>query len=149
MLGIVAVALLAADSPGASTHAIAAPWILAGLGLRAWAFGHLGGQGRTRDPSPPGGRVYTGPYARLEHPVYVANLLVAAGLVLAIAPPGPLAAIALIGVSGLYLVLSGRESAQIRRLPVELRPRKTVAEVARSERSTWVTVALLLLLAGL
>jgi protein-S-isoprenylcysteine O-methyltransferase Ste14 len=118
------------------------------LGLRAWAFAHLGGQGRTRDPRAPEGRVASGPYAHLDHPVYLANLLAAAGLILAVAPPPAFAGVALVLTVALYAVLAARESAQVRGLPVVLRPRRTVAQVARSERSTWLTVGVLLVLAA-
>lgn len=141
--------LLILGAPGAHTIAGSSPWIVAGLALRAWSFAYLGGQGRTRDPSAPSGRVVSGPYARIEHPVYVANLLVATGLTVAIAPPGTVAAIALGGVGGLYAVLAARESDQVRGLDPDRRPRRTLRQVARSERSTWVTVAGLWTLAAL
>jgi len=147
VLGAVAVALLFFDAPGHTTLPVAVPWLLAGLGLRAVAFRHLGGQGRTRDPSPPSGHVVTGPYSRLEHPVYVANLLIAAGLVFAMAPPDRVAAAGLIIVTGLYVALAARESEQLRSLPIERRAPRTWPQVARSERSTWLTVGVVLLLA--
>ena len=123
---------------------IAAPALL----LRAWAFAHLGGQGRTRDPAPPTHRVRSGPYARLHHPVYLANVLLAAGMLAAAGLPRSWALALLVGVLGFYGLLAWRESAQLPGLPVAA-PRVTWARVARWERSTWITTALWFTLLGL
>ncbi len=140
-------ALIPLGEPGARTIAPALPWILTGLLLRAWSFAHLGGQGRTRDPSPPEARVVTGPYAVFEHPVYVANLLVAAGLTIAIHPSGLVAAGALVAVTALYTALAARESGQVEGLPVR-RSAPLWDRVPRWERSTWLTIVGLVAIAS-
>lgn len=111
------------------------------LALRAWAFAHLGGQGRTRDPAPPAARVRSGPYARLSHPVYVANSGLAGCMLVAAAPPLGIG-IALGGTVALfYTLLAWREGGQLAGLPlVDGRP--AWRRVPRWERSTWATTGL-------
>lgn len=140
---------LAAGRPGAGTLAVSLPWVLAGLALRAWAFVHLGGQGRTRELRPPATRAVGGPYRLLRHPVYLANLLVAFGLVVACRPPDGLAWLLTLAVAAFYGLLATREDVQVLRLPRRRTPATGLAGVARSERSTWVVVGLFLLLSSL
>ena len=90
-----------------------------------------------------------GPYRRLVHPVYLGNLLVAFGLLIAARPPGALAA-ALAGALVLfYAALARREQGQLSGLPQRRIPAAGPLQVARSERSTWIVVCLFLLLATL
>ena len=121
------------------------PWILGGLALRAWSFAYLGPRGRTRSPTPPELRVTAGPYRFLEHPIYVANLAVAFGLVLAAAPSPTLVALLSIGVVAFYGVLAERESEHLAGLPSgEPVRRLRWGQVLRSERSTLLCVGLFL-----
>jgi len=137
-------ALALVAKPTASSWALGTPVIVLGLALRGWAFHHLGSVGRTRDPAAPGGRVISGPYAVLPHPVYLANYLVALGLVLT-AEPGPiLLALFLALVAAVYGLLARREGAQVADLPARPSASMGLAGVARSERSTWASVGALL-----
>ncbi len=138
----VAVALFARPSP--RSLLLGAPWIAAGLLLRAWAFRHLGSSGRTRDPAPPSGRVRTGPYGLLPHPVYVSNLLVVGGLLTTASLSAGAAIAAMALPSGLYLMLAVRESRQLEALTQRPSAGLSPLQLARSERSTWLSVAALL-----
>ena len=137
-----------AGESGGGTLARALPWIFTGLSLRFWAFAHLGGQGRTRDASAPRRRVVSGPYAALNHPVYLGNLLLAGGIVIAARPPGWLAILSLTGVAGFYALLARREGVQVAGLAMRAGRVAGTRQVARIERSTWLTVAAVLLLAS-
>jgi protein-S-isoprenylcysteine O-methyltransferase Ste14 len=148
LLLLPAVLALLSSRPGAGTLPAALPWLAAGLALRAWSFSWLGGQGRTRDPGPPAVRVIGGPYALFEHPVYLANVAVALGLLIAAAPPGWLAAALALGLVAFYGALAAREGAQLAGLPTRGQPVAGLARVARTERSTWAVVALFCLLAA-
>ncbi len=124
---------------------VALPWILSGLALRAWSFAYLGPGGRTRSAAPPVQRVAAGPYRLLEHPVYVANIAVAFGLVLAAAPPALLVLLLSVGVVGFYAILAVRESTQLVGLPLaEPVQRLGWLQLLRSERSTLACVGLFL-----
>lgn len=117
--------------------------VLVGCALRCWAFTHLGPQGRTRDPGPPRERVTSGPYRLFSHPVYLGNVVIAGGLLLCASPPAGLAAALLVVVLAAYFLLGRREGRQlgsVQRLHVG--SRMTLAGVARSERSTWLQLAL-------
>ncbi len=52
--------------------------ILGGEAIRLWAAGHIGRSSRTRG-SEVGPLVTTGPYARMRNPLYLGNILMAAG----------------------------------------------------------------------
>ncbi|MCO4773847.1 MAG: hypothetical protein KDA24_27695 [Deltaproteobacteria bacterium] len=138
-----------AARPVLTTLLWGSPLLVGGLALRLWAFAHLGPAGRTRDPSPPGGRVTTGPFAWLPHPVYLANVLLAAGLaVCAGLQAGAAAAVVAIVVT-FYGVLAARESRQVRPLAPKASAAMSVKELLRSERSTWLSVGGLLAAQGL
>ncbi len=139
-------ALITGSTPRAGLL-LAGPWLAAGLGLRAWAFAHLGSGGRTRDPAPPRTRVTSGPYRYLQHPAYVGNLLIAFGLLVVARPPGPTAAGFALVVVVLYAILAARESRQIIGIPTRRAAALGTRGVLRSERSTWLSVGLFLLVA--
>jgi len=87
-----------------------------------------------------------GPYRWSSHPVYVANVCVALGIVLA-ASPGPVLSVcvALI-VLGFYRLLALREEGQLVGLPARAsRSIHSVAALARCERSSWMTLSLVVL----
>jgi protein-S-isoprenylcysteine O-methyltransferase Ste14 len=116
--------------------------LLFAVSLRSWAFLYLGSSGRTRDPACPASRVVGGPYQWLTHPVYVSNILIALALVVAAAPGLGVAAALIALVGTLYLLLSARESLQLREVKVRRHERLLSArELARSERSTWLQLA--------
>lgn len=144
ILAALGCALAAAAQPTPASWAVGVPVLLAGLALRGWAFHHLGPAGRTRHPEPPSGRVVTGPYALVPHPVYLANYALALGLVLVADPPPVGLAVFLGAVAVLYGVLARRESAQTASLPVRPSAALGLRGVMRSERSTWLSVAALL-----
>ena len=56
--------------------------VLAGIVMRLWAVAHIGPESRTRATFSPERRVRSGPYAVIEHPLYIANALLSGGLVL-------------------------------------------------------------------
>jgi protein-S-isoprenylcysteine O-methyltransferase Ste14 len=132
--------LLALAHPSSTTLALGAGLSGAGHLGRIAAFRWLGGVGRTRDPGPPAARVVGGPY-RLRHPVYLANGVVAAGLVLAagLSPPGALASLVLVAaVYGLLAVREERLLAGLPRVPGEPAP---WGRALRWERSSLLTTA--------
>ena len=53
---------------------------IVGAAVRLWAVTWIGPESRTTDDSPPPRRVVGGPYAMLRHPLYLANGLLSAGL---------------------------------------------------------------------
>ncbi len=119
-----------------------------GLGLRAWAFAHLGPAGRTRDPAPPRSRATSGPYRWLSHPVYVGNLFVAAGLIVSASAPWGLSVAAAAVVLIVYAALATRESQQLHDVPERAGVVLWGRALLRSERSTWLSVGLLLAVIG-
>ncbi len=116
--------------------------------LRAWAFAHLGGAGRTRSPEAPPERVRSGPYRLLDHPVYVANVLLAGAMLQAARPPGSVAALLAVALVAFYGVLARREGAQWAGRPSAARA-AAWARVPRWERSTWATTGLWFLVLAL
>ena len=138
ILGAVALAfVVAADPSGASLWAGAAV-SLVGLLLRLWAISWIGPAARTRDTRAPSVRVTGGPY-RLRHPLYVANVLVAAGFAWACRPSLTQLTVGVAAVTAFYLVLAGREekALAVGRVPDGVRPRLTLRKTLRTERSTW------------
>jgi len=144
LLGLLGLVVALGARPDRTSLTAALPLLLGGLALRGWAFRHLGSTGRTRDPAPPTSRVTSGPYAWFPHPVYLANALLAVGLLVSARLPLPLGAAAAVVLAALYLALAVRESAQIAAAPIRVSAGLTVRELARSERSTWLSVAVLL-----
>jgi len=72
------------------------------------------------------------------------------GLILALRPPGPIVVLLVLSVSGFYALLAEREDAQLIRIPA--RPASVPLgwrAVARHERSTWIGLAAILLMAAL
>jgi len=144
-------ALLAVLSSSLSLESLASglPLLLVGLFQRAWATAHIGGEGRTRSPEAPLSLVSTGPYALMDHPLYVANLALAFGLVLALRPPAPIGFLLVGFLVVFYAVLARREDDLLANR--EQSPRKTPPSwlaVPRHERSTWLGTAALLVLAA-
>ena len=146
VLGVVGVLVALFAEPTARSLGLALPWLLLGLLMRAWAFRSLGPSGRTRDPGPPAGRVEAGPYRWFRHPVYVANVCIAVGVIASAALPATLAMGVLLFVVLLYTLLARRETAQLRDLPVREPAALGAAALLRSERSTLLSVGALLLL---
>jgi len=139
---VLALLALATAAPSAGGLAVGSAAMLLGCSLRCWAFSHLGAAGRTRDPGPPVSRVVTGPYAHVAHPVYLSNLLIAVGMLLAASPPWVLAAGLFALLASLYFVLALRESRQLAQV-TGTRDGKQMSwwALARSERSTWLQLA--------
>ncbi len=63
--------LLAVSQPTARSLAIGAPFVAAGVALRAWSAGHLVKTLRF---------TVTGPYGHLRHPLYLGTLLIGIGV---------------------------------------------------------------------
>lgn len=68
---LLGLALLALSRPDLRTIAIGAPLVVSGLGVRAWAVGHLVKTERF---------TCTGPYAHLRHPLYLGTLSIGLGI---------------------------------------------------------------------
>jgi protein-S-isoprenylcysteine O-methyltransferase Ste14 len=85
-----------------------------GLALRAWARRHIGPHSRGRVLDCPE-RSVAGPYRFLRHPLYVANLLVAASLALALVGPRPPVLLLLLGPVLLYALLGRAETVFVAR----------------------------------
>jgi len=150
LLGAVALLALFVASPRLGMLLIGLSVVFVGCALRCWSFSHLGPQGRTRDPGAPTQRVVSGPYRSVSHPVYLSNLLIAIGLLLSASPPVVVGAGLLLGVVLLYGILARRESRQLRTVCQVTRGRRMGwAEVARSERSTWLQLFVFQLCVGL
>ncbi len=143
LLGALGLVLAVCARTAAGTLAAGLPLVILGLGVRAWAFAHLGPEGRTRDPAPPASRATTGPYRWVRHPVYAGNLLVAAGLIVVAGAPATVSAGTAAAVLVYYAVLATRESAQLARVPARSGVVLSGVRLARSERSTWLSVGLL------
>ncbi len=128
--------------PTPATLAASLGLLVPGLALRLWAFTHLGGRGRTRDPGPPIDRVSSGPYRWVGHPIYLGN----ASMALAMLVAAGLSALAGLGyglfVVGFYAVLAMREQLQITGLKTAPAQAVPWAQAASWERSTWATTAL-------
>jgi protein-S-isoprenylcysteine O-methyltransferase Ste14 len=88
--------------------------LVAGLALRAWARRHIGPHSRGRTLACPE-RSVTGPYRYLRHPLYLANLLVAASLSFSLAGPTPKAFLLLLGPVLLYSLLARAETTFVER----------------------------------
>lgn len=144
LLGALGCALALAAQPGPSSLLRGLPLLVLGLTLRLWAFHHLGPAGRTRDPRPPSGRVSAGPYRFVNHPVYVANVSLALGLVVCAAPAPSVALGCFGGVLLFYAALATRESQQLQALAPRPSAALPLPALLRSERSTWLSVGALL-----
>lgn len=144
VFGAIGLIVVALAQPTQASLALGVPVLLAGLLLRLWAFAHLGPAGRTRDPAAPATRTVSGPYRWVAHPVYLANGLVAGGVLAAASPPSPI----MVGSAGLvaagYAALALRESRQLAGVPARSGLVLTGRRLLRSERSTWLSVGLLL-----
>lgn len=145
-LGCVALTVLACSQPTTRSFLLGLPCLTLGLAARSWAFVYLGSTGRTRDPAPPSERVVGGPYRWFNHPVYLANVCVALGIVLA-ASPGPAFSVCVaLLVVGFYRLLALREEGLLVGLPARAsRSIHSVAALARCERSSWMTLSLVVL----
>jgi len=119
--------------------------LLAGLALRAWARRHIGAHSRGRILTCPE-RVVGGPYRWISHPLYLANLLVLAGLAACVAGPRPgRLALALSGPILLYMLLARAESQLLhgRNPPVRTSPVDAVSGKWRSEWASFLPPLLL------
>lgn len=110
---IVLVARLASDAPLKPEWLI---YVIAAAALRLWAGAHLGAHGNDARANAPR-LARTGPYRLSRNPLYISNILAAAGLILfanVLALPVALALIALVIVH--HMVLVFHEEAVLRGL---------------------------------
>ncbi len=113
------------------------PLLAAGLALRIWARRHIGPHSRGRILLCPETSV-SGPYRYLDHPLYLANLLVIASLAVCLSGwSWPVVAI-LSGPTLLYLLLARAETAFVAKAASSVR---IVSHDARSGRwhSEWAS----------
>lgn len=125
-----------------------APLIL-GLSLRAWARRYAGAHTRGRRMAAPY-RTTGGPYRWLDHPLYLANLLVLGGLAWRLVGDRPFLVLAsLCGPLALYALLARAERQLLNRtlapatnLPVDARSGKWTSEWASilPPLAVWVLV---------
>lgn len=120
-------------------------FLLAGLALRAWARRHIGAHSRGRTLACPE-RVAGGPYRWISHPLYLANLLVLAGLASCVLGPTTVrVALVLAGPALLYALLARAESRLLRRQdpPARTAPLDAVSGRWRSEWASFLPPILL------
>jgi protein-S-isoprenylcysteine O-methyltransferase Ste14 len=88
--GVVPLPLLAAGfvlgQPDLRSVAIGVGMAAMGEGIRMWAVAHIGSRSRTRGGQV-GVLVIRGPFARCRNPLYLGNLLIGAGIVVALQVP--------------------------------------------------------------
>lgn len=149
LLAAVGLAVASLAHPTSATLLAAFPLLGVGILLRGWAFSHLGSVGRTRSSEPPDGVVRSGPYGWFSHPVYAANLFLCVGLTVSAGLSWGATAATGAALALFYLTLARRESDQLRGLRTRSGASLGVWAVARSERSTWLSVGLLLIAQGL
>ena len=111
--------------------------LIAGLSLRAWSRRHIGPHSRGREMACPE-ISSSGPYRFFPHPLYLANLLVASSLALALAGPTWTALLAMSLPVCLYATLAIAESRHLAKHPA---PRRSAPHDATSGgwRSEWAS----------
>jgi protein-S-isoprenylcysteine O-methyltransferase Ste14 len=92
--------------------------VLAGLAVRFWAMGYIGRPARSAEIGGPA-RVVSGPYRTLRHPLYIGNLLIAVGTLLACRVPGAVTAFVLAGFVAEYGLIALAEERGLRGAPEE------------------------------
>ena len=136
---ILAAALIFLLAARAASHAPLRPaWLLlllAGIALRTWAGAHLGGHGNAPRAQAP--ELATGgPYRFSRNPLYLANLLVATGLILyANALPAFVAVLLILAVLFHHAILVRHEEAVLARMFGE------AYEAYRRHVSRWIGIA--------
>lgn len=90
--------------------------LIAGLVVRFWAMGYIGRAARSATI---GGdaRVVNGPYRWLRHPLYVGNLFIVVGALLACRVPVLLAAVVLVGFLAEYGLIVRAEERRLQGVP--------------------------------
>lgn len=111
--------------------------LAAGSALRVWSRRYIGPHSRGREFAAPY-RCVGGPYRFLAHPLYAANLLVAAGLALQLRGPEAGALACLAGPSLLYAFLARAEGIALRRADPPVR-RDPLAPGSARLRSEWAS----------
>jgi|GEM_PF-902238 len=110
------------------------PFLIVGLAVRFWASGYMGIEGRVREiggrreerggKSEEGGRrnenggawptrIVIGPYQLLRHPLYVGNLLLVVGMLVAMKPAVWVSAVVLVGFVVEYALIVVAEEAHL------------------------------------
>jgi uncharacterized membrane protein len=105
------------------------PLLLAGLGVRFWASGYIGIEGRAREIGA-SRRIVSGPYRLLRHPLYVGNFLLVAGMLVALRPALWLGTVVMAGFVVEYAVIMVEEERYLSaRRTQRLEARSQSAEV--------------------
>ncbi len=115
-----ALALAAFGKPSAFSIAVGLPLAFAGEAVRAWAVGYSGVTTRGDTVTAPA-LVTAGPYAYVRNPLYVGNVITAAGFAIAFTGENgprariPLVAGALAAMLGVYAIVVPHEERFLRR----------------------------------
>ena len=119
LLALPAVVLAAAGKPSAFSIATGLPLAFLGEAIRMWAVGYSGATTRSDRVTAPS-LVTAGPYAYVRNPLYVGNVLTAAGFAVAFtgknsaAVRAALVAGSLAAIVGVYAVIVPHEEAYLR-----------------------------------
>jgi hypothetical protein len=88
-------------------------FLIPGLAVRFWASGYIGIEGRVREIGARQ-RLASGPYRLLRHPLYIGNLLLVAGMLVALRPALWLGAVVLGGFIAEYTLIVVAEERDLR-----------------------------------
>jgi hypothetical protein len=98
--------------PTVGSCLLGVPLLVLGLAVRFWASGYIGIDGRVRDIGARQ-RIVSGPYRLLRHPLYVGNMLLVLGMLVAMRPALWLSVIVVVGFVAEYALIISVEERQL------------------------------------